>query len=79
MSGEGKGASKEEEMAVTIKFEKDELLSIIFGLGIADAWEGMKMEKGDASCLNHKGYYRSIQDKLNEYYNNYEKYNKKRK
>jgi len=63
-------------MAINIKLEKQDILTIIFGLGIADAWESMKMEKGEASCLGTKGYYKQMQHKLDKYHKNYEKYRK---
>lgn len=76
MSGVERTTFETQEMAINIKLEKEDILTIIFGLGIADAWEGMKMEKGEASCLGSKGYYKHLQYKLDKYYNNYEKYRK---
>lgn len=76
MSGISRETSKTKTMAINVKLTKDDLLTIIFGLGIADAWEGQKMEKGEASCLGQKGHYKGMQDKLDKYYKNYEKYRK---
>jgi len=39
-----------------MKFTTEQLWSIRFGLGIAQAWQDQKIEKGEGSCIP-KSYY----------------------
>jgi len=51
-----------------VKFTREELAQIRFGLGIAQAWQDQKLEKGEGSCIP-KSYYFEIIGKIDDYLN----------
>lgn len=52
-----------------MKFTRQELWQIRFGLGIAQAWQDQKIEKGESSCVS-KSYYWDIIGKIDNCLNN---------
>lgn len=56
---------------ICVKLNKEDLLSIRFGLGIAEAWNDQKLDKGYVTCMSKSQYY-AIVRKLDYYYDNYD-------
>lgn len=55
-----------------MKFTRQELSDIRFGLGIAQAWQDQKLENGEGSCIP-KSYLFPILVKIDNYLNYYNK------
>jgi hypothetical protein len=51
-----------------VKFTREELQKIRFGLGIAQAWQDQKIEKGEGSCIP-KSYLCKVIGKIDDHLN----------
>jgi len=51
-----------------VKFTREELQTIRFGLGIAQAWQDQKIEKGEGSCIP-KSYLWDVIGKIDDHLN----------
>lgn len=51
-----------------MKFTRQELQTIRFGLGIAQAWQDQKIDKGEGSCIS-KSYLWDVIGKIDDYLN----------